>query len=206
MYDTHPPVTSLPSAPAPAPVTPAPARATSGGPWREVRDEDELAALLGEPHPIVIDKVHGELTEGDLDILARSPLCVVSTSDADGNCDASPRGDDAGFVRALGPRTLVLPERPGNRRGDSLRNILSNPHVGLLHLVPGSPEVLRVNGRARVVSDAPFFDDLAADGKRPALAVVVEIDEIFLHCSQSLRRADLGWTRTPKARAGSAEN
>ncbi|MFJ6698824.1 MSMEG_1061 family FMN-dependent PPOX-type flavoprotein [Streptomyces sp. NPDC091272] len=159
--------------------------------WRELGSGEELTELLGAPHPIVIDKVHGELDEDDLGILARSPFCMLSTSDAEGNCDASPRGDAPGFVHVLDARTVVLPDRPGNRRSDSLRNVLSNPHVGLLHLVPGSSEILRINGRARILTDAPFFDLLTVKGRRPQLALVVDIDEIFLHCSNSLRRSDL---------------
>ncbi|MCX5205120.1 pyridoxamine 5'-phosphate oxidase family protein [Streptomyces sp. NBC_00237] len=156
-----------------------------------MRSGAELTELLGIPHPIVIDKVHDELTADDLGILARSPFCVLSTSDAEGNCDTSPRGDASGFVHVLDARTLVLPDRPGNRRSDSFRNVLSNPHVGLLHLVPGSADVLRVNGRARILTDAPFFDELTVKGQRPLLALVVEIDEIFRHCSNSLRRSGL---------------
>lgn len=165
--------------------------ATAPHTWQELGSEAELAELLGEPHPIVIDKVHAELTEQDLAILARSPFCAVSTSDAEGNCDTSPRGGAAGFIHVLDARTVVLPDRPGNRRGDSFRNILKNPHVGLLHLVPGSGEILRINGRARILTDAPFFDLMTVKGQRPRLAIVVDIDEIYLHCSQSLRRSGL---------------
>lgn len=183
------------SATAPAPGGRAPAAGPVPGPrpagWRELGSDAELTELLGEPHPIVIDKVHNELTEDDLGILALSPFCVLSTSDAEGNCDSSPRGDTMGFVHVLDARTVALPDRPGNRRGDSLRNILANPRVGLLHLVPGGADVLRVNGRARILTDAPFFDAMSVGGRRPQLAVVVEIDEIFRHCPASLRRAGL---------------
>jgi PPOX class probable FMN-dependent enzyme len=174
-----------------APATPAhtPARAT------QVRSPEELSALLGEPWPIVIEKVHDRLAPEDLDILARAPFCVLSTSDEAGNCDASPRGDLPGFTHVVDDATIALPERPGNRRGDSLHNILRNPHVGLLYLIPGGKEVLRVNGRARVLSEAPYFDAMTATaaGKalRPALAIEIAIDEIYLHCPQSLRRAAL---------------
>ncbi|GAB7106533.1 pyridoxamine 5'-phosphate oxidase family protein [Streptomyces phaeofaciens JCM 4814] len=151
----------------------------------------ELRALLGEPQPLVIDKVHRRLTDGDRDILARSPFCLLATSDSRGNCDVSPRGDGPGFTHVVGPSALALPDRPGNRRADSLHNILDNPHAGLLYLIPGGQEVLRVNGRARVLTDAPFFDAMADRGRRPRLAVLLEIDEIFLHCPQSLRRSGL---------------
>ncbi|MFJ2214164.1 MSMEG_1061 family FMN-dependent PPOX-type flavoprotein [Streptomyces sp. NPDC101062] len=158
---------------------------------RELRSADELRALLGTPHPIVIDKVRDRLIPEDLELLARSPFCLLSTSDGRGNCDASPRGDVPGFVRALDSRTLVLPDRPGNRRADSFHNILENRHVGLVHLVPGSTEVLRVNGRARILTDAPFFDGMTLKGQRPLLALLVEIDEIFRHCPAALHRSGL---------------
>nr|WP_244313503.1 MSMEG_1061 family FMN-dependent PPOX-type flavoprotein [Streptomyces zinciresistens] len=157
--------------------------------WVALGSGEELRALLGEPWPLVIDKVHGELAEEDLEIIARSPFCLLATSDAQGNCDVSPRGDAPGFTHVLGPRTLALPDRPGNRRGDSLHNILANPHAGLLYLIPGGKQVLRVNGRARILTDAPFFDAMAVGGRRPQLALVVDIDEIYLHCPASLNRS-----------------
>lgn len=168
--------------------------------WVELGSPEELRHLLGEPWPVVIDKVHDRLTDDDLDILARSPFCLLATSDADGNCDVSPRGDAPGFTHVLGPGTLVLPDRPGNRRGDSFHNVLANPHAGLLYLIPGGKQVLRVNGRARILTDAPFFDAMTRDGRRPRLALVLDIDEIYLHCPQSLNRSGLwspdSWGRT----------
>ncbi|MEV7403036.1 MSMEG_1061 family FMN-dependent PPOX-type flavoprotein [Streptomyces sp. NPDC091267] len=177
-------------------LAPAPAGAPSRVPGQgalagavPLRSADELRGILGTPHPIVIDKVHDRLTEDDLDLLARSPFCALSTSDAAGNCDVSPRGDGPGFTRVLDAGTLALPDRPGNRRCDSFHNILANPHVGLLYLIPGVMDVLRVNGRARILTDAPFFDSMTVKGRRPELAVVVEIDEIFRHCPAALRRS-----------------
>ncbi|QYA97057.1 pyridoxamine 5'-phosphate oxidase family protein [Streptomyces anulatus] len=161
---------------------------------------DELRELLGTPHPIVIDKVHDRLTDDDLDLLARSPLCTLATSDADGNCDSSPRGDGPGFTHVLDPGTIALPDRPGNRRADSFHNILANPRVGLLYLIPGAMDVLRINGRARIFTDAPFFDAMTVKGQRPKLALVVEIDEIFRHCPASLKRSGV-WA--PQTWAGS---
>ncbi|MFI6335499.1 MSMEG_1061 family FMN-dependent PPOX-type flavoprotein [Streptomyces sp. NPDC050535] len=157
--------------------------------WVELASPAELRELLGEPWPIVIEKVHDRLTDMDLDILARSPFCLLATSDTQGNCDVSPRGDAPGFTHVIDSGTLALPDRPGNRRGDSFHNILDNPHAGLLYLIPGSKEVLRVNGRARILTDAPFFDAMTLNGQRPTLALVLEIDEIYLHCPQSLRRS-----------------
>ncbi|CAM5254117.1 hypothetical protein SCYAM73S_07015 [Streptomyces cyaneofuscatus] len=140
--------------------------------------------------------------QDDLALLARSPFCAVSTSDAAGNCDVTPRGDGPGFTHVLDPGTLALPDRPGNRRADSFHNILSNPHVGLLYLIPGAMDVLRVNGRARILTDAPFFDAMTLKGQRPKLALVVEIDEIFRHCSNALRRSGV-WA--PETWEGAAD-
>lgn len=154
-----------------------------------LRSAEQLREILGVPWPLVVDKVHDTLTDDDLGLLARAPFCAVSTSDADGNCDTSPRGGEPGFTRVLDARTIALPDLPGNRRGDSFHNILSNPHVGLLYLIPGAMTVLRINGRARILTDAPFFDDMTVKGKRPDLALVVEIDEVYLHCPASLRRS-----------------
>ncbi|CAL9656488.1 hypothetical protein SUDANB145_06797 [Streptomyces sp. enrichment culture] len=164
----------------------------TGEGWVELGSRAELRELLGEPWPLVIDKVHDRLTDEDLEILARSSFCLLGTSDADGNCDVSPRGDAPGFTHVLGPGRIALPDRPGNRRGDSFHNILDNPRAGLLYLVPGGKQVLRINGRARILTDAPFFDAMAAgDGRRPALAIVLDIDEIYLHCPASLNRSGL---------------
>ncbi|MFI6274914.1 MSMEG_1061 family FMN-dependent PPOX-type flavoprotein [Streptomyces sp. NPDC050988] len=157
--------------------------------WVELTSSAELRELLGEPWPIVIEKVHDQLTDKDRDIVTQSPFCLLATSDAGGNCDVSPRGDAPGFTYVIDSRTLALPDRPGNRRGDSFHNVLDNPHAGLLYLIPGSKEVLRVNGRARILTDAPFFDAMKLDDQRPTLALVLEIDEIYLHCPQSLRRS-----------------
>ncbi|WP_328719239.1 pyridoxamine 5'-phosphate oxidase family protein [Streptomyces sp. NBC_00247] len=177
------------------PSTAAPTVVPSAAPlprdgWVELTAPGELTELLGAPHPIVIEKVHDRLTEEDLRLIGQSPLCTIATSDAAGNCDASPKGGEPGFTLVLDERTLALPDLPGNRRSDGFRNILQNPHVGLLYFIPGVMDVLRVNGRARVLRDAPFFGELAdAKGARPQLALLVEIDEIFRHCPASLRRS-----------------
>lgn len=160
--------------------------------YAELTSREELRELLGgAPHPVVVDKVHDVLTEADLDMLARAPFCLLATSDGRGNCDVSPRGDGPGFTHVVDASTLALPDRPGNRRGDSFHNILENPHAGLLYLIPGSKDVLRVNGRVRILTDAPFFDAMTENGRRPALALLLEIDEIYRHCPQSLRRSGI---------------
>ncbi|MEV4419103.1 pyridoxamine 5'-phosphate oxidase family protein [Patulibacter sp. NPDC049589] len=153
---------------------------------------DELRAIVGEPIPRVRDKARATLHELDRQWLAASPFCLVGTADAEGRCDVSPKGDPAGkLVHVVDERTIALPERPGNRRIDGLRNVLENPHVGLNFLIPGRGDTLRVNGRAHVVRDASWFDELLVAGHRPALALVVGIDEVFHHCAKAFLRSQL---------------
>jgi PPOX class probable FMN-dependent enzyme len=160
--------------------------------WAEITDVDQLVKVIGVPIPRVRDKARTALTDLDRDWLAASPFCVMATSGIDGTCDASPKGDPPGeLVHVLDDVTLALAERPGNRRADGYRNILENPHVGLNFFIPGRGDTLRVNGRARLVSDAPFFDELVVKGHRPVLAVVVEIDELFHHCAKAFLRSGL---------------
>jgi PPOX class probable FMN-dependent enzyme len=123
--------------------------------------------------------------------LARCPFLLIGTADATGNCDVSPRGDAPGFVTPLDDTTLLIPERPGNRRADTLSNILDNPHVGLLCLIPGVDETLRVNGRAALVRDAALLERAVVHGNRPVLAIAVEVEECFLHCGRSFKRTHL---------------
>ncbi|MEZ0164925.1 pyridoxamine 5'-phosphate oxidase family protein [Kineococcus sp. LSe6-4] len=168
---------------------------------REITDEQELRRLVGEPAPQALAKERDHLHELDRAWLAASPFCLLATSAPDGTCDVSPRGDPPGFVQVLDDRILALPERPGNRRVDGLRNVLGNPHVGLLSLLPGRGDGLRINGRARLVTDAPFLDDMVVAGHRPLLAVVVEVEQVFSHCSKAFLRSAL-WdptTWTPEA-------
>jgi PPOX class probable FMN-dependent enzyme len=157
-----------------------------------VGDEAGLRALVGgEPGRLSLAKQRDRLDEHARAFLARSPFCVLATSGADGSCDATPRGDEPGFARVLDDRTLAIPERPGNKRLDSLRNVLANPRVGLLFLVPGVTHTLRVNGSARLVAKADFFEDLAVYGKPPVLAVLVTVAECYFHCSKAFVRAKL---------------
>ena len=160
--------------------------------WTEITTTDELVGLLGEPVARVRDKVRPALVPLDRAWLAASPFCVMATADTRGGCDASPKGDPAGqLVHVIDDRTIALAERPGNRRADGYRNLLENPHVGLVFLIPGRGDTLRINGRARLVSDAPFFDEMVVKGHRPLLAVVVEIDEVFHHCQKAFLRSGL---------------
>jgi uncharacterized protein len=156
-----------------------------------ITTETELRALLGSPSGGAVSKERDRLHDLDRAWIAASPFLLMATSGADGTCDVSPKGDPAGFVHVLDDRTLVMPERPGNRRADGWVNVLSNPHVGLIFLVPGRTDTLRVNGRARLVSDAPFFDDLVVKGHRPLLALVVEVEQVFHHCGKAFLRSQL---------------
>jgi PPOX class probable FMN-dependent enzyme len=157
----------------------------------EITSEAELRALLGDPTPRAANKDRYALHERDREWLAASPFCLVATAGADGTCDVSPKGDPPGFTLVLDDTTIAIPERPGNRRADGFRNVLANPHVGLIYLIPGRSETLRINGRARLVRDAPFFDDMMVKGHRPTLALLVEIEQIFLHCAKAFMRSSL---------------
>jgi PPOX class probable FMN-dependent enzyme len=162
---------------------------------RTIRDESELRDLLGEPTDLVRAKIADRLDDLTRQFVDRAPFVMLATSSPGGTCDVSPRGDPAGFVRVLDERTLLLPERPGNRLADSLRNILQNPHVGLLFVVPGIGDTLRVNGRARIVADEKLLEQCAVEGKGPKLGLIVEIEEVFTHCSKAFLRAQL-WDPT----------
>jgi PPOX class probable FMN-dependent enzyme len=157
----------------------------------------ELRDLLGWPAGRAVTKERTRLLPMDREWLAASPFCVLATSDAEGNCDASPKGDPAGhLVHVLDDATVAIPERPGNRRGDGYGNVLSNPHVGIVSIIPGRNETLRINGRARLLRDAPFFDDMAVRGSRPIMALVVEIEQIFFHCQKAFLRSQLWQPQT----------
>jgi PPOX class probable FMN-dependent enzyme len=159
--------------------------------WAEIGSEAELRELLGEVMPRAAAKERRRLHERDREWLAASPFCLIATSDEAGNCDVSPKGDPAGFVHVIDDTTIAIPDRPGNRRADGFLNILKNPHVGLIFLIPRRNETLRINGRARLVREAPFFDEMIVKGHRPHLALVVEIEQIFFHCAKSFLRSAL---------------
>jgi len=156
-----------------------------------IRDEEELRRLLGEPSDLVRAKVGDRLNELTRQFVDRSPFVLLATSAPDGTCDVSPRGDPPGFVRVLDEKTLLLPERPGNRLADSLRNILANPRVGVIFVVPGVGDTLRVNGRATLVTDDELLAPSAVDGKVPKLGILVHADEVFTHCSKAFLRSQL---------------
>ncbi|MED4600640.1 pyridoxamine 5'-phosphate oxidase family protein [Paenibacillus validus] len=156
-----------------------------------IRSQNELRELVGTPHQAVVKKSVAQLDERTQDFISMSPLVFISTSSAEGKCDVSPRGDQPGFVHILDERRLMIPEKPGNRRGDSMFNILSNPHAGLLFLIPGLHEVLRINGRACVVKTADVMPKWPANQEPPLLSVVVEVEECFIHCSRALNKSQI---------------
>ena len=157
---------------------------------REVTSADELRAIVGQPTAAVAKKVTDRLSEAQQVWLKQSPLGFVATTDADGHVDVSPKGDPPGFVQIIDDTTIAIPERPGNRRVDGFLNVLQRPHVGTVFVIPGRGDTLRINGTARILSDADYFDAMAVDGKRPILALEIAIEEVFFHCPKAFLRSE----------------
>jgi PPOX class probable FMN-dependent enzyme len=161
-------------------------------PFRDVvTSEEALRTLVGQPSELAIRKEISYLDAHCRAFIARSPFVLIATSGATGRGDVSPKGDPPGFVQVLDEHRLVIPDRPGNRRLDGMRNLLENPHVGLLFLIPGLEETLRVNGRAWIVRDEEVLARCAVMGKRPTLALGVYAEECFIHCAKAFKRAQL---------------
>ena len=152
---------------------------------------EELAALYGPPLESVVSKVIDRLDSHCRDFIARSPFVLVATADAEGSCDVSPKGGDPGFVQVLDERRLAIPDAPGNKLVFSLQNIEATGRAGLLFLIPGLEETLRLNGRACLTRDPALLESLAHDGKLPGVAIGVEIEEAFLHCAKAFKRSHL---------------
>ena len=150
---------------------------------------DELEQILGVATGPAARKVRHELQDAHRTWLAAASLGFIATTDAAGNVDVSPKGDPAGFVRVLDEHSIAIPERPGNRRTDGFHNILQNPHVGLVFIIPGRGDTLRINGRATIVRDAPFLSEMVVRGHEPLVALVIDIDEVFFHCSKAFLRS-----------------
>jgi PPOX class probable FMN-dependent enzyme len=156
----------------------------------EVTTVDALRAIIGQPNSAAANKVKDRLSEAQQDWLAHSPLGFVATTDADGRVDVSPKGDPPGFVHVIDDTTIAIPERPGNKRVDGYVNVLQRPRVGTVFLIPGRGDTLRINGTARIMADAPYFDEMTVDGKRPILALEIDVDEVFFHCAKAFLRSD----------------
>jgi PPOX class probable FMN-dependent enzyme len=157
----------------------------------QIRSAEELSAIVGTPSEFSLRKELKVLDEHMRRFIAHSPFVIVSTHSADGRCDASPRGDAPGFIHVVDERTLLIPDRMGNKRVDSFRNILETGRIGLLFLVPGVGETLRVNGRAILIRDEAWLTPLTVQGKHPLVAVAVEVEECFLQCAKALIRSRL---------------
>ncbi len=156
-----------------------------------VQSMDEIRALIGTPHEAVVKKSISMIDEQAKSYISLSPLIFIATSDGQGTCDVSPRGDEPGFVHIANTGQLVIPDRPGNRRADTLSNILNYPHAGLLFIIPGMEEILRVNGRAAVIKEHPILEELKFKGKPAVLGIVVDVEECFIHCPRALKQSGI---------------
>src|SRR5579862_4121605 len=158
---------------------------------RRIQSEAELRELIGEPTDLVKAKLADQLNDLTRRFVERSPFVCVATAHPGGGVDVSPRGDPAGFVRVLDERTLLLPERPGNRLADTLTNLLADPRIGLLFLIPGVGDTFRVNGTAVLTDDPELLAPSAVRGKAPRLGILVTVEQAYTQCAKALIRSDL---------------
>jgi len=156
-----------------------------------IADEQSLRSLFEATHALALLKCQDTLGEHAQDFIRRSPFLCIGTQNRDGKADVSPRGDPVGFVKILDERTLAIPDRPGNNRLDTLVNIIANPSVGLMFVVPGFDDTLRVNGRATLVNDPDLLNSMSVNGRVPKLAIVIKVAEVFMHCAKAFRRSRL---------------
>ena len=153
----------------------------------------QLRAIMGTPSEVVKNKTISIIDKHCRKFIEQSPFLTIASSDANGNVDVSPKGDPAGFVKIINEKTLAIPERLGNKRADTFLNILANPKVGLLFFIPGIKETLRVNGSAQIVTDLSIREQLAVKNKLPQFALIIHVEEAFMHCSKCMIRSKL-WT------------
>ena len=156
-----------------------------------ITEEAELREIFGWPSERALNKQIDRLDKHCRAIIAKSPFLLLGTSDATGRCDVSPKGDYPGFVRVLDDRTVAIPDLPGNNRLDTLMNMLNNPQVGLIFMIPGMNETLRINGKVRLIRDPALLESMAYQGKLPKLAIVVDVQEVFTHCPKAFLRSKL---------------
>lgn len=155
----------------------------------------QLREFIPPPSGPAVAKEIDHIDEHARGFIARAPFALIATANAEGKCDVSPKGDVPGFVQVLDDHTLVIPDRPGNQRADSLQNILANPHIGMLMIIPGVDWTLRVNGRAELVRDPDVLQRCAVDGKLPLLGIAMHVEELFFHCPKCFLRSQL-WDTT----------
>ncbi|HPW09182.1 MAG TPA: pyridoxamine 5'-phosphate oxidase family protein [Burkholderiaceae bacterium] len=156
-----------------------------------VKDEKDLRSLFPATHPIAVEKCQNHLDKHAMNFVARSPFLCIGTQSLDGSADVSPRGDPCGFVKILDDKTLLIPDRPGNNRLDTHTNILANPAVGLLFMVPGFDDTMRVNGKAKITRDPDLLALMVVNDRMPTVAIVVTVEEVFIHCAKAFRRSKL---------------
>ncbi len=152
---------------------------------------EQLQRYIGAPMELAVRKAIPRLDRHCRAFIARSPFISIGTAAANGRADVSPRGDAPGFVQVLDDNTLFIPDRPGNNRMDTMLNIIENPHVGLLFMVPGFEDLLRVNGRAQIVSDEDLLNQATVKGKTPKVGIRITVDEAYLHCAKAVKRSRL---------------
>ena len=167
-----------------------------------IGSEDELRAKFGEVSHLASAKSRPALDKYSRQFIGLSPFLVISTADTQGRADLSPRGDPPGFVQVVDDHTILIPDRPGNNRLDTMANIVANPNVGLLFFVPGFEDTLRLNGKARITDDPALLSACTVNGKAPKVGMLVTVDEVFLHCAKALKRSRL-WD--PDARQDRAQ-
>jgi PPOX class probable FMN-dependent enzyme len=153
--------------------------------------EGELRDKFGEIHPLALAKTRPALDRHSRQFIAMSPFVVISTADANGKADLSPRGDPPGFVHVVDNSTILIPDRPGNNRLDTMANILANPQVGCLFFIPGFEDTLRLNGRARITDEEALLAHCTVNGKVPKVGILIKVEEVFMHCAKALRRSKL---------------
>lgn len=156
-----------------------------------IATEEQLREQMGYPSQGAIDKEITYLDPHAANFIAHSPFLLIATASAGGRVDVSPKGDPAGFVKVLNEKTLLIPDRPGNKRLDGFDNILANPRIGLLFLVPERDETLRVNGKAMLVKDQSLLETMSWRGRAPSIATAVEVEEVFFHCGKAFIRSRL---------------
>lgn len=156
-----------------------------------IRTEGELRAVMGNPSALVTRKELDQLDSHAREFIGRSPFLIIGTTGSDGGIDMSPKGDPQGFVKVLDDKTLAIPDRLGNRRADTFSNLVANPQIGLIFLIPGKQETLRVSGRALIVRDLPLRQSMEVSGKIPEFAIVVEVNQMFFHCAKCMIRSNL---------------
>ncbi|MGE3832865.1 MAG: pyridoxamine 5'-phosphate oxidase family protein [Parvibaculaceae bacterium] len=156
-----------------------------------IREKQDLRTRMGEVGELAAGKSITRIDKYARTYIERSPFLTIGTADAAGNADVSPRGDPPGFVRVIDDKTILIPDRPGNNRADTMMNIIANPKVGILFLIPGIDDTLRLNGRAEIIDDPKELASAAVNGKPPKLAIRVHVDEVFFHCAKAFRRSRL---------------